>query len=311
MNYEFSSQEPVGVNRAARFEGNGSDKFIIHNSSFTIAKFQSAFTLIEMVVVLVVLSVAAHLAVRELGKYRDAKKVEEADRQLELVRAAVWCVPDGGEPFGFLADVGRLPHLRNGELSELWKRPAELREYAVLAATTNNICIADDDGRRALKDEDVFVPTGWRGPYIYMPLGCDALLDPWGNPLEECDTAHLRRIWTDESGCATNIAHYGVSAQTRERKDASLLPDGGATSTLTIYPEIVGDNAFSGEIEYRWFGPADGMITGAVKKVAYPNPVRFEGLTPGIRIIKEYEAKVARRVIVRPGDNVVSIRIVK
>ena len=129
--------------------------------------------------------------------------------------------------------------------------------------------------------------------------------------MTERDTANLRRIWTDENGFATNIAHYGASAQTRGRRDVSLVPAGGATSTLTVSAEIVSDAAFSGTIEYRWYGPSGGMITGAVASVAYPSPVRFEGLAPGVRILKDSVSGIARRIVVRPGDNLVQLRIVK
>ena len=86
------------------------------------------FTLLEMTVVVAVIAIVTHLAMREIGHYRGEKLSQAADRQLADVREAAR---------RFLSDVGRLPRLaaatnREGEtvwtLSELWKRPSNLVE---------------------------------------------------------------------------------------------------------------------------------------------------------------------------------------
>ena len=48
------------------------------------------FTLVELVVVLAVIAVLTHLAVRELSHLRDGKLAKVADRQLEEIRASVY-----------------------------------------------------------------------------------------------------------------------------------------------------------------------------------------------------------------------------
>ena len=69
------------------------------------------------------------------------------------------------------------------------------------------------------------------------------------------------------------------------------------------------DVTFSGDITYTWYGPADGLITGAVKTVRYPAVAVFEGLAPGRRILKDSRSGRARTIDVKPGDNLVSIKL--
>ena len=50
------------------------------------------FTLIELVVVLAILALVTHLAVREMAHLRDNRLSQLADRQLGELRDAFWCV---------------------------------------------------------------------------------------------------------------------------------------------------------------------------------------------------------------------------
>ena len=99
------------------------------------------FTLVELVVVLAVIAVLTHLAVRELSHLRDAKLSKAADNQLEEIRASVYSRIPGEEATGFLADMGRLPRpaddvrtdrssrttVTNSTLSELWLMPSDAK----------------------------------------------------------------------------------------------------------------------------------------------------------------------------------------
>ena len=282
-----------------------------------------------MVVVLVVIAILTHLAVRELSHVRAVQLHKAADRQLDSIRECVWSVSPGGEPSGFLSDIGRLPRLVSatnsdgevvGTLSELWKRPAGMPEYALLAATNRASYVAGaDSAALAAMGSGVFVPTCWRGPYLRMPFGKDRLLDPWGNPLESRDDAGFRRV-AASNGVAVAVSHLGSDARPDDAfppgssdacdSTASLAPDGGAESRLVVSAEVVGGGtAFAGDITWAWYGPADGLVTGAVKRVAYPVPAEFTGLTPGVRIVKDSVSGVARSVTIRPGDNLVQFKI--
>ena len=61
---------------------------------------QRGFTLIELTLVLFVLALSAHLAVRELSRQRAARLRTAADAQLDAMAAAVW---DGASASGFLS----------------------------------------------------------------------------------------------------------------------------------------------------------------------------------------------------------------
>ena len=159
----------------------------------------------------------------------------------------------------------------------------------------------------ALADSSVYVPTGWRGPYLRLPFGKSRLFDPWGNPMEREDDAGLTRLWTT-NGFICTVAHYGPRAQANGIQKIELAPDGGATSRLVISAQSA-DSTFAGEITYTWYGPASGLITGAVQKVLYPTSAVFDGLTPGRRILKDSRSGLARTIDVKPGDNLISISL--
>ena len=256
-----------------------------------------AFTLIELVVVLAVIAVLTHLAVRELSHLRDAKLTKAADAQLETIRASVYARNVGEEASGFLADMGRLPRLVDGmTLSELWEMPTNALPYAVRPATEENLV----PGLSALANASVYVPTGWRGPYLRLPFGKSRLFDPWGNPVEREDAARLPRL-TVSNGFVVAVSHYGPRAQADGIRTLSILPDpnSGATSRLIVSTTSASD------ISVSWYGPASGLVTGATHTVSAAAPYTFEGLTPGSRILHYNGA--AHTIDVKPGDNLISI----
>ena len=254
-----------------------------------------AFTLIELVVVLAVIAVLTHLAVRELSHLRDAKLTKAADAQLETIRASVYSRTLGEEATGFLADMGRLPRLVDDmTLGELWAMPTNALPYAVRPATAENLV----PGLSSLAKASVYVPTGWRGPYLRLPIGKSRLFDPWGNPVEREDAAGLPRL-TISNDFIVAVSHYGPRAQREGIRTLSIQPDGGAASRLVVSTTSASD------ISVSWYGPAGGLITGATHTVSAAVPYTFEGLTPGTRILHYNGA--AHTIDVKPGDNLISI----
>lgn len=269
---------------------------------------RKGFTFVELVVVLAIIAILTHLAVRELSSVRDAKLVKAADRQLEEIRSSVYsCVP-GEEATGFLADMGRLPRLADDErvdrasravvtnstLSELWLMPAGAKPYAVRRATAENMV----PGLEALANPAVYVPTGWRGPYLRIPFGKTRLLDPWGNPIEKEDDAGLARLAVSNS-FVTAVSHFGPNAQPGGERRISLVPDGGETSRIVV------TSSFGTPAAVTWYGPASGLVTGATQNVSASAPAVFDGLAPGRRIL--FHNGVARAIDVKPGDNLIPL----
>ena len=258
------------------------------------------FTLVEMIVVLVAISVAAHLAVRSFSRTADGRRARAADAQLAAVRDAVWHLGADGEPCGFLADVGRPPRTADGTLCELWERPADCVAHTLVAATSSGLrCAAAD--RAELDDAGVFVPCGWRGPYLELPPFADRLRDPWGNPVETPDAAGLSRVLSS-NGFLRAVAHFGPEAKAAGERSLEALPPGGANCcSLAVMPEFAA--GFSGEISYRLYWPCGDCATGAVVRASYPAAALFEGLPPGVKILKDSATGVARRIVTRPGGN--------
>lgn len=259
---------------------------------------KKAFTLLELVVVLLVIAVTTHLAVREVSRIRDEKLVSAADRQLDDIRDAA---------LAFLADTGRPVSVTNGTLSELWVRPADMPEYRVRPAVESNLVHGADSSIAA---PSVYVPAGWRGPYIRLPSGRTRLRDPWGNAVELLDDARLPRISLTNGVSAASVSHYGPHSRVSDRRTRGILPPGHPSCSLTVWATGVG---LSGNVRLAWYGPASGMITGCVRTVSANVQHRFEGLTPGRRIVTAARAgssvPVVRLVEILPGDNLLEIEI--
>lgn len=265
---------------------------------------KKAFTLVELVLVLALLALVTHLGVRSLSPVFDSRLEARADAQLEALRAAVLTVGADGDLSGFLADMGRLPRA-DGLLRELWAPPDVRARYGVRPALATNLVVdaafagADEP---TLADASVYVPTGWRGPYAALPAGKSALLDPWGNAFVPVDEAGFERVGVSNA-FAVAVSHYGREARASSRRTRSLVPDGGASSRLVVRP--VSREGATQDVWLKWYGPASGLITGAVARVAVGSVHVFEGLSPGLRIVKA--GPVVRHVRVRPGDNLVEI----
>lgn len=268
------------------------------------------FTLVEMTVVLIILAALTHLAVRQLSQVRDARLETVANRQLEEIRAAVYARA-AGESTGFLADMGRLPRITNATnatLEELWICPAGARDFALRPAVSNNFSAATAD-ISALEDADVYVPTGWRGPYLHIPFGRDELLDPWGNPMVEKDAAGLARL-TVTNEIITAVSHYGATGQRRGKRTLPLAPPQGATSRLFV-TFVATETALP--VTCMWYGAADGWITGGVTNdVPLSETIIFADLAPGLKVVKVAKGDksiAVRSVDLRPGDNLLQITL--
>lgn len=298
------------------------------------------FTLIELVVVLAVLAIVTHLAVREMAHLRDGRLGQAAGRQLEEIRDAVWCAPRGGEPTGFLADLGRLPRAvgeTNGtdavsaSLRELWERPAGVGPYALRAATAENLVAPTND----LADARILVGCGWRGPYVRLPLGAARLVDAWGNRMENRDDAGYDRLLdaagqtVPAGGSVWRVRHLGadgrldadVAPADAARRDAEVafLPAGGQTNLLAVTATLVGADgpkSVSGDVRVRWYAPCGSAITGSVASVSLDGAAVascvFECVPPGVATLAVLvgDRLCAReQVVVPPGGRDVSMKV--
>jgi prepilin-type N-terminal cleavage/methylation domain-containing protein len=131
-------------------------------------------TLVELLVVLAILAATATIAVRQMAPLQQQARYDATVRTLTDVRSAILGAP--GTASGFVADVGRLPRSVAGEsafgqtdwLGELLDGGG-LPGYRVLPAPA---------------DPQVFVGTGWQGPYVRLGVGVPSVRDGWGTPLQ-------------------------------------------------------------------------------------------------------------------------------
>ncbi len=301
------------------------------------------FTLIELVVVMLILALVTHLAVREMSHLRDGRMRKTADRQLAELRDAVWCERKGDEPTGFIVDMGRLPQgvaSTNEDaravvsLRELWVLPDGVAPYALRQAAESNLVVSASE-KAALADEDVWVACGWRGPYMHMPFSSDRLTDAWGNPFENKDDAGYDRL-LDAGGKAVavcepvwTVRHFGADGRSdsdvtpadESRKDASVtfLPSGGDSNRLVVNASFVnasGPASYSGTVTCKWYAPCGGAITGAVEKVTLDSgslcSFSFEHLPPGMATIAIWagDAKRAQeRIVISPGGRDLTLKV--
>lgn len=299
------------------------------------------FTLIELVVVLAILALVTHLAVREMAHLRDSRLSQLADRQLGELRDAVWCDQPGQEPTGFVVDTGRLPRgseMTNGahavsvSLRELWERPVNMRPYALRPATAANLM---GPATNDLADAEVYIGCGWRGPYIRLPSGAERLMDAWGNRMENLDDAGYDRLLADNGtavatgGPVWRIRHLGADGRLDSEAEPSnaaqrdtemrLLPEGGLTNRLSVATTFVdgsGPKAVSGNVQIRWYAPCGDMITGSVAQVEMNGTAlatsTFSCVPPGaatLVVVVGGQKRAQERVIVPPGGRDVSMKV--
>lgn len=152
-----------------------------HNSN------RAGLTLVELVLVLVVLTVLATVAVEMLEPKIDQSRFEATQQTIANAEDAIIAEKKNtdGTHFhsGFLADMGRLPQARldtSGTLltlSELWINPG-VAEFRVRPADNAQGGVA-----LGQEDDEVLVPCGWNGPYLQLAVGATTLTDGWGTQL--------------------------------------------------------------------------------------------------------------------------------
>lgn len=295
------------------------------------------FTLIELAIVLAIIAVLTHLAVSETGRWRSSRLREASNRGLAEIRESVL-----GSDFerdadgvrirsGFLADMGRLPQaMTNAEgrltLAELWSCPSPADAYAVRPATADNLLTND----AAEADSDVWVPCGWRGPYLRLSLGRTRLLDGWGNAYEVPDDARFRtrllaasnHVITAAGTPVALVRHLGAdgipdSVQapgSAGDADLSVALDEAAEASLTVTVSAYSSDGVPAAGTFtstaRVYGPRGGRIQ--VCKATGSGTVSLSGLTPGLRLLRvECNGRkgAVRSLVLQPGANFASERV--
>ncbi|MEC9091678.1 MAG: prepilin-type N-terminal cleavage/methylation domain-containing protein [Planctomycetota bacterium] len=162
-------------------------------------------TLVELVVVLVILAILATVAVSTVAPRVDQQRFESTQRLIQNVERAIYQreTNSDGSSFdsGFLVDLGGLPTAYDegdGSLSlrQLMENTG-FEPFSIRPADSiTNLKDSDDDDVKP--DSQVLIGTGWRGPYLKLPVGANSLFDAWGHPLRSPEppstppSSHLR-----------------------------------------------------------------------------------------------------------------------
>ncbi len=271
--------------RARGYGGGASPRAAAANSN-------NGFSLLELVIVLGILAVVASLATRELSHTQDQHRFTTSQRSLEEIRIAIIGdsqsrAPDGTVlATGFLADVGRYPH----SLEELWHNSSGLLPYKL---------------RDVANDPEIRLATGWRGPYLRLPVGAKELRDGWGRTI----------IANQLADGGLSFGHYGSDGQ--PDSDASEDSDHYAGDVFVGLPAEQASASLWGKLEFpedwispgsawtiRAYGPnaTDGGIRQSeIELTSQTNNVtvwQLDGLTPGTHAVRAYPAGGSTNVTV-------------
>jgi prepilin-type N-terminal cleavage/methylation domain-containing protein len=174
----------------------------------------TGFTLIEMVVVIAILAVAAGAMAPLAVKMIDSSRQDTTQKRQQLIYQAIM-----GDPAvhgaGFLSDIGRIP---GGNLAELAVQGA-LPSYAVQACG---------------------VGMGWRGPYLLESVDSTGQpLDGWGTPMDFAN-GQIRSAGPDQlmNTVADNL-YYPLTPITANNINGSAIIEVVAMDTSTTQPVYV------------------------------------------------------------------------
>ncbi|WP_442497261.1 prepilin-type N-terminal cleavage/methylation domain-containing protein [Methylobacter sp. sgz302048] len=227
------------------------------------------FTLIEMTVVLLLITLLASVAIRETNSLSFQVRYEQTQERLERIREAILGNPrqiiNGQQAVsGFVADMGRLP----GSIKELIQLSSYCSDATKLTkADCENTPDAVWFGRKSYGFCNLNFPNetqclansgswthlfygGWNGPYLNIsgnPADSDAFTDGWGRPAQGyCSNI----IYTNQTTCEANTAVW-----------TPLVSDNNygwyyATSTNDLLIQSYGKDHVSGGVDYDADYPA-------------------------------------------------------
>ena len=147
---------------------------------------QSAFTLIEMIVTLLVLTMLSSVALRSASGLQDQARFEQTQQRLQMIREAILGDPRktvNGQAVmsGFVADMGRLPVNLEELLDNSAGNPVWATGVCSVATYTDQVNCVNNSGTWTPNPGNLGV--GWRGPYLQTSqntANADAFTDGWG-----------------------------------------------------------------------------------------------------------------------------------
>ena len=133
-------------------------------------------TLLELLVVLAILAAMTMVALQSMNGVVGQSRFEATQRSLTDIQSAVvgQTASSGAANSAlssFVGDMGRLPTT----LQELVTNTASAPPFSLQEV------VVSQSGETT---KTIHVPTGWRGPYLRLPMGATAVLDGWGREIQ-------------------------------------------------------------------------------------------------------------------------------
>jgi prepilin-type N-terminal cleavage/methylation domain-containing protein len=202
------------------------------------------FTLLEMVLVIFLIGLAASSLVVVIGGVDDQARYEETAHRYERILNAILGRSDlelNGSPVvsGFIADMGRLPTA----IDELISKPDDVLDYDLIAG--NFIDAAEGE---------VLLRHGWRGPYLSSA----------GSPTKDAWGGDFQLSWDD------SIPEFIFYSQGKDRADGGFDPGEEEDSYVEAdYPST--NNTVSENLYQVTQGTL--TLTFVNNRAGYDNPV--------------------------------------
>ncbi|MEM9419132.1 MAG: type II secretion system protein [Planctomycetota bacterium] len=271
-------------------------------------------TLLELIVVLAILAALGTVMVTQTTGLADETRYTQTARTLEGIQDAVIgrSVARGEDPTavlpGFVSDMGRLPQATADlSLAELWDTSlfADADLYAVRTL--------------AGLDDDLQMASGWRGPYVRLPVGTSDLRNGWGRAYDLFDeagaavtaatdsiglvsstgsglgdafdpTTPLEVVFSDSSVTPT-VDRVTGSVPTMMLLELTLPPAGTASGVVRLYGIQNGTpTALFQSVEFTATGTAGDTTTVAVT-FTDPDPLvaGLNGISIGPKVLRAYQ----------------------
>jgi type II secretory pathway pseudopilin PulG len=259
-------------------------------------------TLVELLVVLTILALLTTVAVTSTDVFLNQGRHEATTRTLTNIEDAVLGPANARQAdgavltSGFVADLGRLPLAASSDpltgLAELWSNPGGVQPFAI---------------RPAPSDPEVLVPSGWRGPYLRLPVGQGVLRDGWGNPVSLLNGSGNPAATGEAIAAVRSFGADGAPGGTQDY-DVDLtvtLADRIAVAASGNVYVLDGNGQRQNppdpsQIRVVLYGP--NPTTGNVLETVVPTTVRADGVvsyavatTPGPRFLRAYLGAPATR----------------
>ena len=265
---------------------------------------RSGFTLLEMLVVLIILTLVARTAVLSLDYVAEDEWRASTIAAMEAAEDAILGRPGLKQPSGlpwiegFVADVGRLPEVKaeNAIASGEWFRELWSREG-----------LPTFELQMAAGDPEVKLPVGWRGPYLRLGVGQTGWFDGYGEPFVPWRrTEDGNAVLASDGDPIHGIFSFAKAGG--EFVDDILVFDGGLVTefvvdeidrsvgdvTVTVVPAPDGGS----NLFVRIYGPRNGNLETLQQvelDLSSSNNAptwTFSDLPVGHRVIRAYQAKL-------------------